>query len=109
MSMALTLTESAAERVRHFIESRAETVGVRVGVKPSGCSGLSYIMDFAKEIGEDDVVFESQGVKLLVDKESLPFVEGMELDYTKEGLNEGFKFNNPNVKSTCGCGTSFSV
>lgn len=66
-------------------------------------------MDFAKEIDADDVVFEVQGVKLLIDKESLPFLEGMELDYTKEGLNEGFKFNNPNVKSTCGCGTSFSV
>lgn len=107
--MALTLTTSAAERVRGYLDARKETVGVRVGVKPSGCSGLSYIMDFAKEIGADDVVFEAQGVTLLVDKESLPFLEGMELDYTKEGLNEGFKFNNPNVKSTCGCGTSFSV
>ncbi len=107
--MTLTLTPSAAERVRGFLEARSETVGVRVGVKPSGCSGLSYIVDFAREIGEDDVVFESLGVKLLVDKESLPYLEGMELDYAKEGLNEGFKFNNPNVKSTCGCGTSFSV
>lgn len=107
--MALTLTQSAAERVRGYLEARAETVGVRVGVKPSGCSGLSYIMDFANEVGEDDVVFETQGVTLLVDKESLPYLEGMELDYAKEGLNEGFKFNNPNVKSTCGCGTSFSV
>ncbi len=107
--MAVTMTESAAERVRSFLIDQKEKVGVRVGVKPAGCSGLSYIMDFADAVGEEDEVFEINGVKLIVDKESLPFLDGMELDFTKEGINEGFKFNNPNVKSTCGCGTSFNV
>jgi len=107
--MAVTMTESAVERVRSFLVDQKEKVGVRVGVKPAGCSGLSYIMDFADSVGAEDEVFEIYGVKVIVDKESLPFLDGLELDFTKEGVNEGFKFNNPNVKSTCGCGTSFSV
>lgn len=107
--MAVLMTQAAADRVRSFLVDQQDKVGVRVGVKPAGCSGLTYIMDFADTVGEDDEVFEVHGVKVLVDKESLPYLDGMELDFTKEGINEGFKFNNPNVKSTCGCGTSFSV
>ncbi|GAB4344632.1 MAG: iron-sulfur cluster assembly protein IscA [Gammaproteobacteria bacterium] len=107
--MAVTLTDAAAERVRSFLVNQPGKAGLRVGVKPAGCSGLSYIMDFADEAGEDDTVFEDHGIKVIVDSDSLPYIDGMVLDFSKEGLNEGFTFNNPNVKSTCGCGTSFSV
>ena len=107
--MAITLTSSAATRVQNFMNNRGKGVGLRLSVKTSGCSGMAYSLEFADELAEDDLTFESFGVKLLVDPKSLAYLDGTELDYTKEGLNEGFKFNNPNVKNTCGCGESFNV
>lgn len=108
--MAVTLTESAAERVRSMIEKRGEGLGLRVGTKVSGCAGFAYVVDYADEIEEDDEVFESFGVKVIVTKKSLPQIDGMELDYVRESLlNEGFEFNNPRVKDSCGCGESFTV
>jgi len=107
--MGITLSESAADRVTRFLASRGRGVGVRLGVRTSGCSGLAYVLEFVDEIDEDDEVFEDRGVKVIVDKKSLTYLDGTELDYTKEGLNEGFKFNNPNVTNECGCGESFTV
>lgn len=107
--MAITLTESAAKHVQNFITKRGKGVGLRVGVRTSGCSGMAYTLEFADEMTEGDQVFESHGVKVLIDPKSLTYLDGTELDYTREGLNEGFKFNNPNVKNSCGCGESFSV
>lgn len=107
--MPITVTESAARRVSTFIASRGKGVGVRLGVRTSGCSGMAYVLEFADEVGSEDVVFEDRGVKVIVDPKSLVYLDGTELDYGREGLNEGFKFNNPNVKSQCGCGESFGV
>jgi len=107
--MAITLTDAAATRVRNFMDSRGNGLGVRLGVKTSGCSGLAYVLEFVDELGEDDEVFEDQGVKVIIDRKSLIYLDGTELDYGKEGLNEGFRFNNPNVKDECGCGESFKV
>ena len=105
----ITLSESAANHVSGFLAKRGKGIGIRVGVKTSGCSGMAYKLEFADSPEADDVVFESHGLKVLVDPRSLPYLEGTELDYTKEGLNEGFKFRNPNVKDECGCGESFTV
>lgn len=107
--MAITLTERAASRVQSFMKSRGKGAGLRLGVKTSGCSGMAYSLEFADETGSEDITFESFGVTVLVDPRSLPYLDGMELDYVREGVNEGFKFNNPNAKNTCGCGESFSV
>jgi iron-sulfur cluster assembly protein len=107
--MSITLTEAAAKHVLGFLENRGSGLGIRLGVRTSGCSGMAYVLEFADEAVEDDVVFEDHGVKVLVDAKSLLYLDGTELDYTKEGLNEGFKFNNPNVKDACGCGESFTV
>ena len=107
--MAITLTESAAERVRNFLDSRGKGVGVRLGVRTSGCSGMAYVLEFVDDLNEDDEVFEDRGVKVIIDKKSLVYLDGTELDFGKEGLNEGFKFNNPNVKNECGCGESFTI
>ena len=107
--MAITLTEAAADRVREFIDKRGSGVGLRLAVKTTGCSGMAYVMEFADQVEDDDVVFEHQGVKVLINPKSLVYLDGTELDYAKEGLNEGFKFNNPNVKDLCGCGESFNV
>jgi len=107
--MAITLTDNAAKHVRNFLAKRGKGVGLRLGVRTSGCSGMAYKLEFADEVGDDDLQFESHGVTVLVDQQSLPYIDGMELDFTREGLNEGFKFNNPNVKNECGCGESFSV
>ncbi len=107
--MALTLTEKAAKHVQKSISNRGKGVGLRLGVKTSGCSGMAYIMEFADQIDEQDQVFESQGLKIIVDPKSLFYLDGTELDYVREGLNEGFKFNNPNIKDQCGCGESFNV
>lgn len=107
--MAVTLTEKAAKHVTNFIAKRGKGVGVRLGVKTSGCSGMSYKLEFADEANPEDIVFESHGVKVLVDPKSLPYLDGTELDFAREGLNEGFRFNNPNVKDACGCGESFNV
>ncbi|CAB1368711.1 iron-sulfur cluster assembly protein IscA [Denitratisoma oestradiolicum] len=107
--MMITMTESAAQHVSSFIAKRGKGIGVRLGVKTSGCSGMAYKLEFADTANEGDLVFESQGLKVLVDPKSLPYLDGTELDYAREGLNEGFKFNNPNVKDQCGCGESFQV
>ncbi len=107
--MAITLTAAAADRVNRFLESRGKGLGIRLGVKTSGCSGMAYMLEFADQQAEDDVVFEDHGVKVFVDPRSLVYLDGTEVDFTKEGLNEGFKFNNPNTKGQCGCGESFSV
>ncbi len=107
--MAVTLSEPAAKHVANFISKRGKGVGIRLGVKTSGCSGMAYKLEFADAANDEDVVFESFGVKVLVDPKSLPYIDGTELDFTKEGLNEGFKFINPNVKDECGCGESFNV
>ena len=107
--MAVTLTESAAKHVAKYLEKRGKGIGLRLGVRTSGCSGVAYKLEFADMAGQGDIEFESHGVRVLVDPKSLPYLDGTELDYTREGLNEGFKFNNPNVKDACGCGESFSV
>ncbi len=107
--MSITLTESAAHRVKTYLVDRGKGEGLRVGVRTTGCSGLTYVVDFADAIKPDDHVFEDHGVKVVVNAESLPYLQGLELNFTKEGLNEGFRFNNPNVKDECGCGHSFSV
>jgi len=107
--MAVTLSERAAKHVSSFISKRGKGVGIRLGVRTSGCSGMAYKLEFADEALEEDLVFESHGVKVLVDPKSLPYLDGTELDFVREGLNEGFQFNNPNVKDACGCGESFNV
>ena len=107
--MAVTLTEKAANHVQSFLAKRGKGVALRVGVRTSGCSGMAYKLEFADSVEANDVQFESHGVRVVVDPKSLPYVDGTELDYTREGLNEGFKFRNPNVKDECGCGESFNV
>ncbi|MBN2648083.1 MAG: iron-sulfur cluster assembly accessory protein [Thiotrichales bacterium] len=108
--MAVTLTESAAQRVSNMIAKRGKGLGLRVATKVSGCAGFAYVVDYADEIEADDQVFESFGVKVVVDHKSLMNIQGMEIDYVRESLlNEGFEFHNPNVKDSCGCGESFTV
>ena len=107
--MAITMTENAAQHVKKFLEKRGKGAGLRLGVRTSGCSGMAYVLEFVDEVQPEDEVFEDHGVKIVVDKKSLLYIDGTELDFVKEGLNEGFKFNNPNVKGECGCGESFSV
>jgi len=105
----ITLTEKAAQHVRGYLAKRGKGVGLRLGVRTSGCSGFAYKLEFADAVNPEDHQFESHGVKVVVDAKSLPFVDGTQLDYTREGLNEGFKFSNPNVKDQCGCGESFNI
>ena len=107
--MSVTLTEAAAKHVQKYLARRGKGVGLRLGVKTSGCSGMAYKPEFADQVEPDDKVWESFGVKVLVDEKSLPYLDGPELDYTREGLQEGFKFHNPNEKSRCGCGESFQI
>ena len=107
--MSVSLTESAASRVTSFLANRGKGVCLRLGVRTSGCSGMAYVLEFADVINEDDVVFEDHGVKVIIDGKSIVYLDGTEVDFVKEGLNEGFKFNNPNVNSECGCGESFHV
>jgi iron-sulfur cluster assembly protein len=107
--MAITMTEAAAERVKSFMEKRGGGVGLRLGVKTTGCSGMAYVMEYADSIEDDDVVFDDQGIKILVNPKSLVYLDGTELDYAREGLNQGFQFKNPNVKDECGCGESFNI
>jgi iron-sulfur cluster assembly protein len=107
--MAITLTDAAASRVKQFLDNRGKGMGLRLGVKTTGCSGMAYVIEYADALEEGDVVFEDHGIKVIVNPRSLVYLDGTELDYAKEGLNEGFKFNNPNVKDMCGCGESFNV
>ena len=107
--MTVTLTETAANQIRNSIDKRGKGLGLRLGVRTSGCSGMAYVLEFADDIEADDHVFEDHGAKVIVNPKSLPYIDGTELDFVREGLNEGFKFKNPNVKDECGCGESFNV
>jgi iron-sulfur cluster assembly protein len=107
--MAISVTEAAARHVQKFLANRGKGIGIRLEVRTSGCSGMAYVLEFADQVEEDDLVFEDQGIKVIVSPKSLAYLDGTELDFTREGLNEGFKFNNPNVTSQCGCGESFGV
>ena len=107
--MAITLTEKAAKHITRYIERRGKGIGLRLGVRTTGCSGLAYQLEYVDEALPEDTLFESLGVKVYVDPKSLAYLDGTQLDYVREGLNEGFKFRNPNEKATCGCGESFTV
>ncbi|EDK26980.1 HesB family protein [Vibrionales bacterium SWAT-3] len=107
--MAITMTDTAASRVQAFLDNRGKGIGLRLAVKTTGCSGMAYVLEFVDELNEEDQVFEHSGVKVIIDPKSLVYLDGTELDYVKEGLNEGFEFNNPNAKGGCGCGESFNV
>ena len=107
--MSITLTESAARRVSDYLEKRGSGVGLRLGVKKTGCSGFAYVINYAEEITPADITFDDQGVTIVVDREALPLIDGTVVDFTKQGINEAFKFRNPNTKGECGCGESFSV
>lgn len=107
--MGISLTDSAAEHVQSYMQNRGKGVGLRLGVRTTGCSGMAYVLEFADEVDEGDTVFEDNDVKIIIDAKSLLYLDGTELDFAREGLNEGFKFNNPNVKDECGCGESFTV
>jgi iron-sulfur cluster assembly protein len=107
--MSINLTEIAAQRVKTFLDNRGKGLGLRIGIKTTGCSGMAYVLEFVDDVEEDDKVFESQGVKLIIDPKSLVYLDGTEVDFAKEGLNEGFQFRNPNAKDACGCGESFTV
>ncbi|ATF10239.1 iron-sulfur cluster assembly protein IscA [Candidatus Enterovibrio altilux] len=107
--MTITITDAAASRIRTFLESRGQGIGLRLGVRISGCSGMAYVLEFVDELHKEDQVFEEKGVNIIVDSKSMLYLDGTELDFTKKGLNEGFQFNNPNVNSECGCGESFNV
>lgn len=107
--MTINLTEVAAERVKSFLHSRGKGIGLRIGIKTTGCSGMAYVLEFVDEVDDSDEVFESQGVKVIVDPKSLVYLDGTQVDFAKDGLNEGFQFTNPNAKDECGCGESFTV
>ena len=107
--MAISLTKSAAERVRSFLDDRGSGIGLRVGVKKTGCNGFAYVINYADSVEASDTVFEERGVKVVVDRKSLELIDGTEVDFVKDGLNEAFRFRNPNVTGECGCGESFSV
>ncbi|HUD26875.1 MAG TPA: iron-sulfur cluster assembly protein IscA [Burkholderiaceae bacterium] len=107
--MAVTLTERAAQRVSQFLERRGKGVALRLGVRTTGCSGLAYKLEYVDQIAADDCTFEAHGVRIVVDAKSLAFIDGTELDFVRDGLNEGFRFNNPNERDRCGCGESFRV
>jgi iron-sulfur cluster assembly protein len=107
--MPVTLTQSAANHVQKYIAKRGKGIGIRLGVKTTGCSGLAYKLEYADESQPEDMVFDSYGMKVIIDPKSFAVLDGTELDFQKEGLNEGFKFNNPREKARCGCGESFTV
>jgi iron-sulfur cluster assembly protein len=107
--MTISLTETAAQRVKSFLDNRGSGIGLRIGIKTTGCSGMAYVLEFVDELNEEDQVFESQGVKVIIDPKSLVYLDGTQVDFAREGLNEGFKFTNPNAKDECGCGESFTV
>ena len=107
--MSIQLSDMAASRVQHFLDNRGKGIGLRLGVKTTGCSGLAYVIEFVDELRDGDEVFETKGVKVIVDQKSLMFLDGTEVDFAKVGLNEGFQFKNPNAMDACGCGESFTV
>ncbi|MFT5294940.1 MAG: iron-sulfur cluster assembly protein IscA [Colwellia sp.] len=107
--MSVTMTPDAADRIQSFIVNRGKGLGLRLGIKTTGCSGLAYVMEFVDELNEDDTLFSISDVNIIIDGKSLVYLDGIEVDFVKEGLNEGFKFTNPNAKGECGCGESFNV
>jgi len=107
--MAISLTDAAADRVRTYLEKRENGLGLRLGVTKTGCSGYSYVINYAEAIDDSDVVFEDKGIKVVIDPEALGLIDGTEVDFVKNGLNEAFSFRNPNIKGECGCGESFTV
>ena len=107
--MSITVTEQAANHISKYLANRGKGEGLRLGVKTTGCSGMAYVLEFVDDIAPEDSVFESHGVKVVIDPKSIVYLDGTELDFVKEGINEGFKFNNPNVKNECGCGESFTI
>ncbi len=107
--MAISVTQAAADHVQRHLSNRGRGLGLRVGVRTTGCSGMAYVLEFVDEIATEDEVYEGHGIKVIVDPKSLVYLDGTELDFVKEGLNEGFKFKNPNVSAECGCGESFTV
>jgi iron-sulfur cluster assembly protein len=107
--MSVSITENAARQIKKQLDKRGKGIGLKLGIKKSGCSGYAYVLDYADVCNDDDAVFEQFGVKVIIQESDLKFVDGIELDYRREGINEAFQFNNPNVKDTCGCGQSFSV
>jgi len=108
-TMAITLTDAAADHVKGFLANRGKGIGLRLAVRTTGCSGMAYVLEFADEVEDEDVVFDDNNIKVVVDPKSLVYLDGTQLDYGKEGLNEGIIFKNPNVKDECGCGESFNV
>ena len=107
--MAISLTPAAADRIQKFIAARGHGLGLKLGVRKTGCSGFAYVVNYADEVAPQDLVFEDQGVRVYVDPESLKFIDGTTVDFVKQGLNEAFRFKNPNIKGECGCGESFNV
>ena len=107
--MAITMTPAASQHVGKYLQSRGHGLGIRLGVRTSGCSGMAYVLEFVDDTEDEDTVYDTEGVKVIIDPKSLFYLDGTELDFVKEGLNEGFKFNNPNVKNECGCGESFNI
>lgn len=107
--MAISMTPAAADRVRSFLANRGKGLGLRLGLRTSGCSGMAYILEFVDGLNDDDDLYTIDGVNIIIDAKSLIYLQGIELDFIKEGLNEGFQFNNPNAKGECGCGESFTV
>ena len=107
--MAISVSQGAAKHISNFLSKRGKGLGIRLGVRTSGCSGMAYKLEFVDELHDGDIEFDSNGVKVYTDAKSLTYLDGTELDFVREGLNEGFKFNNPNVKNQCGCGESFNV
>jgi iron-sulfur cluster assembly protein len=107
--MAISLTAAAAARVQKFLAARGRGLGLKLGVRKTGCSGFAYVIDYADEVRPEDVVFEDRGVKVFVDRDSLPLIDGTEVDFIRQGLSESFRFRNPNIRGECGCGESFSV
>jgi iron-sulfur cluster assembly protein len=107
--VAITLTENALNRVRAFIAMRGADAGFRVGVQRTGCSGLAFVVNYADEVNDDDVVYEQEGVRIVVRRDDLPLIDGTEIDFVRQGLNEAFRFRNPKSRGECGCGESFSV
>ena len=107
--MAISMTEAAANHVRRSLQGRGKGEGIRLGVRTTGCSGLAYKLEYVDDQAPEDIVFENHGVKVIIDPKSLAYIDGTELDFVREGLNEGFKFNNPNERDRCGCGESFRV
>ena len=107
--MTISLTEAAADRVRNYLNSRPSAIGLRIGVQTTGCNGYAYVVDYAEDSSTEDIIFEHLGIKIFVDSESLQLIDGTRVDFVKDGLNESFKFNNPNIAGECGCGESFNI